>query len=126
MTVSQVVDVVLAVMALAVLVLGVATLARARSLVASLELTLARLQSEMTKLVAEASELVDDAELDVSKVEVLLDAAHSANSSLGSASKLAYNAVASPVVKIKALRAGIGRMAMVFRADSQESKGGQK
>ncbi len=125
MTLSQGVDLALTV-ALLVLVIAVAVeLARLREVAMSLGATLGRLQSEMSRLVDEVAELVDDAGEDVSKFGTLLDAANAVTSSMGSASKLAYTAVASPVVKAKALRAGMTKLVAVFKPESGSRKGGR-
>lgn len=126
MTLSQVVDLVVTIVLLVLLAMAGVLLSRAMTLVSSLEQTLRRLQHEMTNLVEEVSELVDDAGEDVSKFETLLDAANAVTSSMGGASRLAYSAVASPMVKAKALRAGISRLVMVFKSQPESRKGGRK
>ncbi len=126
MTLSQVVDLVVTIVLLVLLAMAGVMLSRAMAIVSSLEQTLRRLQHEMTNLVEEVSELVDDAGEDVNKFETLLDAANAVTSSMGTASKLAYSAVASPVVKAKALRAGISRLVLVFKSQPERRKGGRK
>lgn len=125
MTLTQGIDIAIVILLLTVLTAVFSLLLKVRSLIVSFELTLARLQSEMTRLVAEANELVDGAGVDVSKFENLLDAANSVTSSMGSASRLAYTAVASPVVKAKALRAGLVRLALIFRSDPTRPRSGR-
>ena len=123
MTLTQGIDLVLlALLMVLVVVLGT-TVSRLRSLEVSLETTLSRMQSELSHLVDEAVELVDNAGEDVSKFEVLLDAANVATSSMGNVSKIAYTVVASPVVKAKAFRAGMSRFAGVFKPQTATRKG---
>ena len=123
MTLSQGMELVLTVALLVLLIVAGIVVSRMRTLATSLEVTLGRLQSEMSKLVDEVTELVDDAGEDVSKFETLLDATNAVTSSMGSASKLAYTAVAAPIIKAKALRAGANRLVTVFRSESTQHKG---
>ncbi len=123
MTLSQGMELVLMLALLVLLIVAGVLVSRMRMLATSLEVTLARLQSEMSKLVNEVTELVDEAGEDVSKFETLLDATNAVTSSMGSASKLAYTAVASPIIKAKALRAGANRLVTVFRSERTVHKG---
>ncbi len=126
MTFLEIVDLVVTIMLLVLMVMAGLLISNARTLVSSLEQTLRRLQHEITHLVDEVSELVEDAGEDVNKFETLLDAANTVTSSMGSASKLAYSAVVSPVVKAKAMRAGVVKLVKVFRSQPATPKGGRR
>ncbi|NNN19836.1 MAG: hypothetical protein HKL84_08285 [Acidimicrobiaceae bacterium] len=125
MAFSQVIDLVVTVLLLVALSFAGILISEMRSLTTSLDDELGKLTVEIRGLISEVSGLVDDAELDVNKFETLLEAANTVTSSMGNASKLAYNAVASPVVKVKALRAGVAKLVMVFKSQSKQSKGGR-
>ncbi len=125
MTFAQIVDLVVTVLLVVLLIMTGLLISQARSAVRSLERISGELQAEMTKLVREVSGLVDDAENDVNKFETLLDAASAVTSSMGGASRLAYNAVATPVVKVQALRAGAAKLITVFKSQPAKGKGGR-
>ncbi len=72
------------------------------ALVAELERTVARADAEMDKTVARA-----DAEMD--RVDDLIGSAERLTDTVGSASQMAYSAVANPVIKVMALGAGTAR-----------------
>lgn len=77
----------------------------------------------ISRLAEEVSSLVSEAEDDVEKFGSLLDSAQAVTSSMNSASRLAYGAVALPVVKVRAAGAGIRGLLGVLRSDGKSSKG---
>lgn len=126
MTLLVALEVVLGVCLLASLVGALVFMRRLGALTNELVRISDELKAQVAVLLASASELVDDVNSDVDKFEHLLDSASRVTESMGSATKLAYSAVASPIVRAKALRAGAGKLAGVFKVQSPPKKGARK
>lgn len=120
------IELILAVCLLGTLVASVVLMGRIRILSAGLRDTADDLKAKVDVLVGVASELVEDVNNDVDKFEHLLDSANRVADSMGSASRLAYSAVATPIVRAKALRAGAAKLAGVFKAQASSKKGVRK
>lgn len=120
MTFSQIIDLVITIGLLVSVIFAVILVTKLRRALSEVKNALDLVQGEISKLVREATFLVDDAGVDVSKFETLLDAANTVTSSMGQASKMAYTAVASPVVKARALRAGLDKLVTVFRSQPNQ------
>lgn len=120
MTFSQIIDLVITIGLLVSVIFAAILVTKLRRALSEVKNALDLVQGEISKLVREATFLVDDAGVDVSKFETLLDAANTVTSSMGQASKMAYTAVASPVVKARALRAGLDKLVTVFRSQPNQ------
>jgi uncharacterized protein YoxC len=107
------------------LVLALSLVKQVRTQLVEIGSGLERLDSQLGKLLKDVSVLVEDANLDVNKFEILLDSAGKVADSMGSASKLAFSAVAAPIVRVRALRAGMDKLISVFRL-SGSSTGGKR
>lgn len=123
---TAIIDLIISIFLFVALILAMVLLIRMKRAVSNLESTVRRLQGELGILLHEVSGLVDNASSDVSKFETFLDSANVVNQSMSSASKLAYVTMASPIVKIKALSAGAGKLLSVFRSQNPPEKGGRK
>lgn len=106
--------------AVAVLVWAVASLARAAR---QLRAAAARLDAEAAALVAELRVVVADTDAEVDRLDALLSSAESITGTVDAASKLAYRAVANPVIKTMALASGTSRAAKHLRG--VEDRAGQ-
>lgn len=124
--VAEIFDLIISVLLVVALILVTVLLTRMGRTVSELESTVHRLQGELGLLLHEVSGLVDDASMDVSKFETFLDSANVVGHSMSSASKLAYTTMASPMVKMKALSAGLGKLLSVFRPQNASEKGSRK
>lgn len=107
------------------LVLALSLVKQVRTQLLEIGSGLERLDGQLAKLVKDVSGLVEDANLDVNKFEILLDSAGKVADSMGSASKLAYSAVAAPIVRVRAFRAGAEKLVSVFKL-SGAPKGGKR
>lgn len=123
MTFIQIANIVILVGVLLTLFVALNVLAKARRLLNDLNSTNRFIREDLEKLLIEVSGLATDANADVAKFEGLLDSANTLTDSLGSASRLAYNAMASPVVKVKAIRAGVSKIVGLFNEPARSKKG---
>jgi hypothetical protein len=64
------------------------------------------LRGRTVPLVADAHRVVDQAATEMERVGAVLDSTESVHATVDSASRLAYRALANPVVKVLAVRAG--------------------
>lgn len=126
MTLLMVIGLIFALCLIGTIVGSIVVVSRISALVTVLQNTVDDLQAQVDGFVNAASELVEDVSSDVDKFEHLLDSANSVTESLGSASRLAYSAVATPIVRAKALRAGMGKLTGVFKVESVPKKGPRK
>lgn len=122
MTLSTVMDLVITVGLLVAIIFLIILVARMRKLLFALAGFADGLAQEMGKLLLDVSALVEDANEDVAKLENLLDSASAVTNSLGTASRYAFTAFASPIVRARALKAGVTRISAVFH-DSSFRKG---
>lgn len=107
------------------LIVALSLVKQVRMQLMELGIGLEKLDNQLGKLVKDVSVLVEDANLDVNKFEILLDSAGKVADSMGSASKLAYSAVAAPIVRVRAFRAGAEKLISVFKL-SDPSRGGKR
>lgn len=110
---------------IAALIVALGLVKQVRMQLVELGSGLERLDGQLNRLVNDVSLLVEDANLDVNKFEILLDSAGKVADSMGSASKLAYSAVAAPIVRVRAFRAGAEKLVSVFKL-SGPSRGGKR
>ena len=74
--------------------------------VTRIEVLADELKRQTVPLVADAHRVVDQAATEMERVGAVLDSTESVHATVDSASKLAYRALANPVVKVLAVRAG--------------------
>lgn len=82
-----------------------------------------RLHDEALPAVGEARRLLADADRDLDRMDSLLGAAEALTSTVDSASKLAYDAFSSPVIKAMALANGTGKAAKRLREGGGARRG---
>lgn len=73
------------------------------------------LHSRAAPLLTDAHKAIRQASTDLDRVDDLLETAHTISSTVDNASRLAYTAFSSPVVKGLALATGVGRAARRIR-----------
>jgi hypothetical protein len=110
-------------LAVASIVAAVVLVIAAASLVAALRdlrAALAQLRQEALPAVADLRLAAERAHDDLDRVDVLLDTAESVSGTVDTASKLAYAAVATPVVKVMSAATGTSRARQRFRQSRSE------
>ncbi|HEX6595517.1 MAG TPA: hypothetical protein VF045_01175 [Acidimicrobiales bacterium] len=105
-----------AVIAIAVVVVGLLfTMASAIRAMATFRRSVEQITGHTLPLISDMHAAIKQANSDLIKVDTLLDTAESISTTMDSASRLAYTAVASPVVKTLAAGTGMARAWRLFR-----------
>lgn len=87
--------------------------------VRDLRAAVVELRDEALPVVASMRRTLDEAEVELDRVDSLLGAAESVSATVDSASKLAYSAFSSPVIKALAFANGTGKAAKRLRAGAR-------
>lgn len=105
-----------AVIAIAVVVVGLLfTMASAIRAMATFRRSVEQITGHTLPLISDMHAAIKQANSDLIKVDTLLDTAESISTTMDSASRLAYTAVANPVVKTLAAGTGMARAWRLFR-----------
>ena len=99
----------LAVVATAVVAVGVGAVMSLRRSARELQVVAEELSAHAASVLGRAEETISRAEGELARVDDLIGSAEAITETVGSASRLAHAAFATPVIKVMALRAGTAR-----------------
>lgn len=94
-------------------------LKRTRHLISYLDQAISTLRDETLPIMRDTKGNASAAQLNLEKIETLIDSATLANNLIGKTSRLALAAVTSPMVEAKSLSAGIRHAVLVFKSKKQ-------
>jgi DNA topoisomerase IB len=123
LTASGAVAVGVTVVATLVVVAFVASLVAAIRAARALRRSAAELQREAHALMGQLQQTVDVAGRELERVDDLIGSAEKISSTVGSASRLAQAAMATPVIKVMALGAGTARASERMRSRGRRQRG---
>lgn len=92
---------------------------RVRRLIKYLELAVTALRDEAIPLVRDAKGNLSTTEMELQKLETLIESTTLATNLMGKTTRIALATVTSPIVELKSLSAGFRRALVVFRSKRQ-------
>jgi uncharacterized protein YoxC len=114
-TATELAAIVVAIASVVAVVLLVFALMSITRTLTTLRLSIEELRRETLPMVKDMQRTVSQANIELERVDGLLDSAQSVTLTVDSASRLAYLAFSNPVIKILAIGAGTGRAARALR-----------
>ncbi|HUF33596.1 MAG TPA: DUF948 domain-containing protein [Acidimicrobiales bacterium] len=115
MTATDLAAVVVAIASVVVVVLLVFALISVNRTLTTMRLSIEELRRETLPVVKDLQRTVAQANVELERVDGLLDSAQSVTLTVDSASRLAYLAFSNPIIKVLAFSAGTGRAARALR-----------
>lgn len=115
MTATDLAAVVVAIASVVAVVLLVFALVAVNRTLTTMRLSIEELRRETLPVVKDVQRTVAQANVELERVDGLLDSAQSVSLTVDSASRLAYLAFSNPIIKVLALGAGTGRAARALR-----------
>jgi Sec-independent protein translocase protein TatA len=115
MTASELAAIIVAFAAVVGVVLLVFAITSLTKTLTSVRMSVEELRRESLTVIDELQRTVSQANVDLERLDALLDSATSVTNTVDSASQLAYLAFSNPLIKAIALASGTGRAVRAFR-----------